>query len=324
MTIEPSIRIEKLTKSFGGVRAVSDVSFSVGKGEILGFLGPNGAGKSTTMRMACGYLRPDSGSASVCGFDAATQSKECRRHIGYLPEGGPLYLDMTADAFLRFIGDARGVTGGKLEERLDFVNVALRLSDVWYRPLDELSKGYRRRVALAQALLHDPEVLILDEPTDGLDPNQKREVHRLIEDMAKEKAVVLSTHILEEVERLCTRTTLIAKGEIVARGTLQEVRARAGGESRLCLSFRKALPKDALKQLETVKHVRGVEKLSDAGDVYAIDTAPGKNALAEIAQTLAERKIYPDRIEERAPSLQDAFCALTGGSAEPETVRDAA
>ena len=176
MANAPYVRIENLSKRFGDTQAVTDASFSVSKGEILGFLGPNGAGKSTTMRMICGYVRPSGGDVYVRETNVREDPVACRKHIGYLPEGGPLYLDMTTDAFLRFIGDSRALYGKKLETRLDFVNNALRLSDVWYRPLEELSKGYRRRVALAQALLHDPDVLVLDEPTDGLDPNQKREV----------------------------------------------------------------------------------------------------------------------------------------------------
>jgi ABC-2 type transport system ATP-binding protein len=318
MRQEPYIKIDGLSKRFGHVLAVDGVSFSVDKGEILGFLGPNGAGKSTTMRIASGYLRPTAGSVFVLGKDVQAEPMECRRHIGYLPEGGPLYLDMTADAFLRFVGAARGLQGGRLEERLDFVNEALQLAEVWNRPLETLSKGYRRRVALAQALLHDPDVLILDEPTDGLDPNQKREVHRLIKTMAETKAVVLSTHILEDAEQLCARTVMIAGGKIVARGTLDDVRAKAGDCYFLRISLPKKLPEELLQALGRIKHVRSAEIANPERGAaeYVISVKQGKAALAEVVKLLAEKGIYAEHVSERRPSLLDAFHQLTaaGGS----------
>jgi ABC-2 type transport system ATP-binding protein len=208
------IQAKGLVKDFGPFRAVSGVSFHVEKGHVLGFLGPNGAGKSTTMKMLTGFLTPTSGSATIHGHDVATAPIEAKRHLGYLPERGPLYGEMTAAEFLTFIGRARALGGARLREAVDRAVDLCRIGEIRHRLLNTLSKGYRQRVGLAQALLHDPPCLILDEPTDGLDPNQKDVVRALIRDMGREKAIILSTHILEEVEALCTRVILIDRGTI--------------------------------------------------------------------------------------------------------------
>jgi ABC-2 type transport system ATP-binding protein len=212
------IEIEGLSKRFGRLSAVRDVSFALNRGEVLGFLGPNGAGKSTTMKMITGYLEPTAGHARVAGEDVVARPLAARRRLGYLPEGAPLYGDMTPAGLLRFVAQVRGLTPPRWRERRDWVVARLDLSEVWHRPIDTLSKGFKRRVGLAQAILHDPEVLILDEPTDGLDPNQKHEVRGLLAEMAAEKAIVVSTHILEEVEAVCTRAIVIARGAVVADG----------------------------------------------------------------------------------------------------------
>lgn len=321
MAQDSYIRISDVTKRFGSVRAAEGVSLAATKGEIVGFLGPNGAGKSTTMRIATGYLRPDSGTVTAMGFDIAADSKACRACIGYLPEGGPLYTDMTPDGFLRFVGKARGLSGARLEQRLDFVCFSLDIAHVWRRPIETLSKGFRRRVALAQALLHDPEILILDEPTDGLDPNQKREVHNLIEAMAKEKAVILSTHILEEVERLCTRAVMIANGCVVARGTVGEIRDRAGEDYFLDLTLSQPLADAARKALENIRNVRAV--LSDGRDdsTYSLAVKRGKRVLADVDKILREQQITLERATERHPTLQDAFYRLTDPKAKKEEER---
>jgi len=209
------IEVEGLTKSFGALVAVADVNLRVAKGDVLGFLGPNGAGKTTTMRMITGFLRPDSGRISVGGQDALS----ARAQIGYLAEGAPGYDDMTARQFLAFCGRTRGLAGHKLRDAIDQTRQTCDLGSVMDRKLETLSKGFRRRVGLAQAILHDPDVLILDEPTDGLDPNQKHTVRRLIPAMSPGKAILLSTHILEEVEAVCTRTVIIAAGRIRADDT---------------------------------------------------------------------------------------------------------
>ncbi|PKL44099.1 MAG: hypothetical protein CVV39_08420 [Planctomycetes bacterium HGW-Planctomycetes-1] len=223
------IKIKELRKNFGPIVAVDGVSFGVEKGQVLGFLGPNGAGKSTVMRMLACFLRPDSGTASVCGYDIIKNPMQVRQNIGYLAENVPAYSDMTAGAFLNFICDARGLEGKKRKEALDKIVAMCHIESVYHQTIETLSKGYKRRVGLAQALIHDPQVLILDEPTDGLDPNQKHEVRGLIEKMAKEKCIVISTHILEEVEAICGRATIIARGKILADSTPEKLKEEYSG-----------------------------------------------------------------------------------------------
>jgi ABC-2 type transport system ATP-binding protein len=210
------IKTEHLTKRYDSVTAVDDVTFSVGPGEVLGFLGPNGAGKTTTMRMIAGFVAPTSGKASICGHDIETDPIGAKSSLGYLPEGAPTYGEMTVRRFLEFIADLRRLEGTQRKTRLDYVIDRLQLSGVLEQSIETLSKGFRRRVGLAQAIVHDPPVLILDEPTDGLDPNQKHEVRTLINDMARDKIIVISTHILEEVDAVCTRAIIIARGKIIA------------------------------------------------------------------------------------------------------------
>jgi ABC-2 type transport system ATP-binding protein len=213
------ITIDRLSKRFGPITAVDGVSFAVARGEVLGFLGPNGAGKTTTMRMLTGFLAPDAGRALVCGYDIVTHPIDAKKRLGYMPEGAPAYADMTPRAFLGFIADMRGYAGAEKRARIDRAADSTHIRDVMEQPIETLSRGYKRRVGLAQALLHDPEVLVLDEPTDGLDPNQKHEIRELIKQMAPQKAIVISTHILEEVDAICSRAVIIAHGRIVADGT---------------------------------------------------------------------------------------------------------
>lgn len=212
------IEIEALTKSFNGFVAVDRVTLTVGRGAVLGFLGPNGAGKSTTMKMIAGFLAPSSGTARVSGIDVRVDPLEAKRQIGYLPEGAPAYPDMTAGDFLDFVADVRGLKGTERRKRLDDAIERVAIGPVLGQSIETLSKGFKRRVGLAQAILHDPPVLILDEPTDGLDPNQKHHVRELIRAMSPSKAIVISTHILEEVEAICTHATIIARGRVVADG----------------------------------------------------------------------------------------------------------
>ena len=220
------IELDGLTKRFGAFTAVDNLSFSVMRGEVLGFLGPNGAGKSTTMRMLAGFMTPTSGTARIGGHDVRTDSLAARASMGFLPEGAPTYPEMTVEGFLRFVGRIRGYHGGALVARIDRAIGLTTLDGVRLQPIETLSKGFKRRVGLAQALLHDPDVLVLDEPTDGLDPNQKHEVRSLIRQMAKDKAIVISTHILEEVDTICTRAIVIAHGRIVADDTPAGLQAR--------------------------------------------------------------------------------------------------
>ncbi len=213
------ISVKELRRSFGPILAVDDISFDVAKGEVLGFLGPNGAGKTTAMRMLACFLTPDSGTATVCGHDIIREPVAVRQAIGYLAENAPAYYEMTVAGFLSFVCDARQITGKAKKEAIDRIVPMCSISSVYHQTIDTLSKGYRRRVGLAQALIHDPDVLILDEPTDGLDPNQKHEVRRLINRMTHNKCIIISTHILEEVEEVCTRTIIIARGKILVDST---------------------------------------------------------------------------------------------------------
>jgi len=221
------IEVNNLYKTFGRIRAVNDVSFKIEKGEVLGFLGPNGAGKTTTMRMITGFLPPTSGSATICGHNVADDPVAVKTAIGYLPENAPTYGSMTVTGFLKFIADLRGFHGKTRQPRVEKVIEQCRLEKVRHQTISTLSKGYKQRVCFAQAVLHDPQVLIMDEPTDGLDPNQKHLVRKMIKDMAKEKAIIISTHILEEVDAICTRTIIINNGAIVANGTPEELKSRS-------------------------------------------------------------------------------------------------
>jgi ABC-2 type transport system ATP-binding protein len=218
------ITVDKLRRSFGSILAVDDISFEVKKGEVLGFLGPNGAGKSTTMKMLACFIEPDSGTAEICGHDIRKEPVGVRACMGYLAENAPAYGEMTVGSFLNFICDAREISGTKRKQALDRIVPMCSIESVYHQSIETLSKGYKRRVGLAQALIHDPQVLILDEPTDGLDPNQKHEVRTLINKMASEKCIIISTHILEEVEAICSRTIIIARGKILADSTPKELK----------------------------------------------------------------------------------------------------
>jgi ABC-2 type transport system ATP-binding protein len=218
------ISVDRLCRTFGSIIAVDDISFEVHKGQVLGFLGPNGAGKSTAMKMLACFLEPDSGTASICGYDIRRDPINVRKCLGYLSENAPAYGEMTVGSFLNFICDAREIRGAKRRQALDRIVSMCSIGSVYHQNIETLSKGYKRRVGLAQALIHDPQVLILDEPTDGLDPNQKYEVRGLINRMAGEKCIIISTHILEEAEAICTRTVIIARGKILADSTPKELK----------------------------------------------------------------------------------------------------
>jgi ABC-2 type transport system ATP-binding protein len=242
-----TIKTEHLSKRYASLTAVDDVSFEVQPGEVLGFLGPNGAGKTTTMRMLAGFVTPTSGRASICGHDITTSALAAKSNLGYLPEGAPLYGEMKVARFLEFIADLRKLDGDLRKRRLDYVTERLQLGKVLEQSIETLSKGFRRRVGLAQALLHNPPVLILDEPTDGLDPNQKHEVRTLINEMARDKIIVISTHILEEVDAVCTRVIIIARGKLVADDTPQGLAAKSRYHNAVSLKL------DSAEQLAAVR-----------------------------------------------------------------------
>ncbi len=240
------IKVENLVKSFSGKLAVNDVSFTVERGEVLGFLGPNGAGKSTTMRMVTGFIPPTSGRVTIGGHDIVEDPLPAKRLFGYLPENAPGYADMTVHGFLNFAAELRGLQGEARKRAVSHAVELCFLENVLHQTIDTLSKGYKHRTGLAQALIHDPDVLVMDEPTDGLDPNQKYEVRNLIKHMGEKKAIIFSTHILEEVEAACTRVIIIDRGRIVANGTPQELKARSP-EGRLDDVFRSITLPDTVK-----------------------------------------------------------------------------
>ncbi|MFC1772532.1 ABC transporter ATP-binding protein [Pseudomonadota bacterium] len=255
-----AIEVSSLSKDFGAFTAVSDVSFDVRSGEVLGFLGPNGAGKSTTMKMITGFLAPTQGQIRVAGFDVSRNPIEVKRRIGYLPEGAPAYDDMTATAFLEFIARIRGYRGRERRERVAMAIDKANLGSVAHKPIETLSKGFKRRVGLAQAILHDPPILVMDEPTDGLDPNQKHEVRELIREMAKDKAILISTHILEEVDAICDRAIIIAHGSLLFDGTPKQLVAMSSLHNAVRISFEGDIPtaaRDYLGRLDEVAEVIG-------------------------------------------------------------------
>ena len=311
------LEIENLTKRYGQHTVVDDLSFRCEPGEVLGFLGPNGAGKSTTMKMVTGFVPPSAGRVSVCGLDIDQASLEARRCIGYLPEGAPCYPEMTPSSFLEFIADIRGLTPAERKTRLDSVIEALHLGPVLDQSIDTLSKGFKRRVGLAQAILHDPKVLILDEPTDGLDPNQKHEVRELIRSMATNKLIVLSTHILEEVEAVCTRAIIIANGSILADDTPEQLarRSRSHNAVRLCVGANESFDQvqAALVQLVSVDSVE-VDRGSRTITALARTEARDGETWQEVFDLISRQNWDITGLQLEVGQLDQVFREITGGS----------
>lgn len=277
-----------MAKVFGSKRAVDGVSFAVERGEVLGFLGPNGAGKSTTMRMITGFIPPSSGTVSVCGFDIMENPLPAKRVIGYLPENAPAYTDMTVHGFLSFAAEIRGLKGDAKKRAVSRVVEMCFLEPVQHQSVETLSKGYRHRTCFAQSIIHDPDVLILDEPTDGLDPNQKHEVRSLIRRMGEKKAIIFSTHILEEVDAVCTRAIIIDRGKIVANGTPHELRQKsdwAGAVTLRVSGINGAALHQKLAQLPTVKRAA---ILKESGNTVTARAYPKPNVNGELARSISE------------------------------------
>ena len=307
------IEVKSLSKRFGSVQAVDNVSFSVGRGEVLGFLGPNGAGKSTTMKIITGYLPPSAGTALVCGHDIQADPFAVHQRIGYLPEGAPLYGDMTPENFLAFVATVRGLEGAAKRKRLDEVIKRIGLGEVLFRRIDSLSKGFKRRVGLAQAIIHDPEVLILDEPTDGLDPNQKRLVRDLIREMAPKKAIVISTHILEEVDAVCDRVVIIDQGKVVNDGTPAELHARASDHNAVIMRLTGEEARRAIKALRDLEDVRSVAGTPLADGTSEVIVAPreGRFIADRVANALRQMSIAPREIRTEQGRLDTVFHDIT-------------
>jgi ABC-2 type transport system ATP-binding protein len=287
----PMIEIQQLTKVFDTRPAVDQVTFTVRPGEVLGFLGPNGAGKSTTMKMLTGFLPPTSGGARICGHEVTEDPIAAQRCIGYLPEGAPLYPDMTPASLLQFVSQARSMERAHARQRTGEVVALVGIESVMKQRIDTLSKGFKRRVGLAAAILHDPQVLILDEPTDGLDPNQKEEVRKLIRSMAQDKVIVLSTHILEEVEAVCTRAIIIAEGRVLFDGTPAELRARSTTHGAVALHLAGTQADAASKALNGLAEVERVEVLAGDPDedllrlrAYGAGEAPLLRPITDLAR----------------------------------------
>jgi len=307
------VEADSLRKSFGSIRAVNDISLSVQQGEVLGFLGPNGAGKSTTMKMITGFLEPDHGTAQICGIDIATEPKAAKGQLGYLPEGAPLYTEMTPRSFLSFIAAVRGFDGKAREAAVDMAIERTALNAVVDQRIETLSKGYKRRVGLAQAILHDPPVLIMDEPTDGLDPNQKHHVRDLIKEMAAEKAIIVSTHILEEVDAVCSRVVVINKGRIVADGTAEDLMRRAPYHGAVAIRIAEERASQVIDGLSAHAGVARVETLGKLNGHVSLRAIPanGEAIATDVASLLREKQIAVEELFVERGKLDDVFRDIT-------------
>jgi ABC-2 type transport system ATP-binding protein len=307
------IEVKHLSRRYGELLAVDNLSFRVEPGEVLGFLGPNGAGKTTTMRMIAGFLAPSAGSIEVMGTPVSQDSLASRQCMGYLPEGAPVYPEMRVGRFLEFIAKVRGLRGAWQLERLRYVSGRLSLDGVWNKPIDTLSKGFRRRVGLAQAILHDPAVLILDEPTDGLDPNQKHEVRELIREMAHDKIIIVSTHILEEVHAVCSRAMIIARGRLLADDTPDALRARSVRHNAVVIEPEPG--SDLPSGLDRLPGVAGVELGADQ-QCLTVLAKSGQRVYTQVADFLREKQVPVRSLHVEQGHLDDVFRRITADAEE--------
>lgn len=316
--MEKMIALSGLTKKFGPILAVDDINLTVKRGEVVGFLGPNGAGKTTTMRMITGFLLASAGTAEVCGFDVARDPISVKQKIGYVPEGAPLYDDMTPKLFLEFIAGVRGISGDQVKSRIDEVVEKVRLGDMLHRPIETLSKGYKRRVALAQAMLHDPEVLILDEPTDGLDPNQKDQVRNLINEMAKDKAIVISTHILEEVEAVCTRAVIISSGKLVFDGTPEDMERKSTRYNAVSIRLKEALVEKAQSEISGIANVKEIKNVNQSNGMATLLVRPNDDnvIISDVSERIRSGGLEVDEVRAERGDMFEVFHNLTEGGGE--------
>ncbi len=305
------IIVENLTKIYGTQRAVDDISFRVKTGEVLGFLGPNGAGKTTTMKAITTYLLPNEGNISVGQFTLRDQPDEIRRHIGYLPENNPLYEEMPVIDYLRYVADLQEIEKTKIRKRILEMVRLCGLEGEKHKKIGELSKGYKQRVGLAQALIHDPEVLILDEPTSGLDPNQIVEIRELIKKIGKEKTVILCSHILAEVEATCDRILIISKGKIVADGTAEELRKRTHGKELLKVKIEDGDPNTIFKSLQALEPVETVDFIKTEDQSFEIQSKPGLSSRRAIFNLCVSKGWVLTGISSIETKLEDIFRELT-------------
>jgi ABC-2 type transport system ATP-binding protein len=305
------IEAKGLTKYYGSFPAIENVSFTINRGEVVGFLGPNAAGKTTTMRILTGFMPPTSGSATVAGYDVLTQSLEMRKHIGYLPESVPLYLDETVSGYLNYMGALRGMDANARKKRIADVVEICRLEDYVDTHIGKLSKGYRQRVGIAQAILHEPDVLIMDEPTIGIDPIQVVETRKLIRDLGKEHTLILSTHILPEASVVCQRVLIIHEGQIVAEDKPENLAERLQGMQRIDVEVRG--PRSDVAQ--ALRNIKGIQKLSWTGEgdqiVYTMEARLGSDLRAEVARTVVQRGWSLLRLVPVSMSLEEIFLRLT-------------
>jgi ABC-2 type transport system ATP-binding protein len=304
------ITLNNVTKRFGPTVAVDDVSFSVDRGEVVGFLGPNGAGKSTTMRLITNFLEPESGAVLIDGTDVRDDPVAAKGRIGYLPENNPLYVDMLVSEYLSFVGDLRGVSQDGPGSELDDAVQATGIAEVFYRPIAELSKGYRQRLGLAAAILHRPDYLILDEPTEGLDPNQRQEIRKLIREIGREHTVLLSTHVLPEVEETCRRIIVIHEGKIVADGSTKELLARARTTRSVVVEVEGADVEAAVSALPGIEEVADRDE-RDGRTRLVLAVAPGPDPRPQIFKLAMEKEWVLWELHEETGSLQDLFSQLT-------------
>ena len=311
------IVVDALSKQFGQFQAVDEISFEVQRGEVVGFLGPNGAGKSTTMKMLTCYLPPTSGNAEVNGFSINSQTLQVQEQIGYLPESAPSYNEMQVEEFLSFIGEVRGYTGSELRRRVGRVLELTSLQEARKQIIDTLSKGFRQRTCLAQALIHDPPVLILDEPTDGLDPNQKHEVRELIRRMSEERTILVSTHILEEVEAVCTRALIISEGRLVGLGTPDELLSQSIYRNAITLSVSGVNAETFLEDLNGLEQVYSVERLEDMPNgaiTVRVFPKDRESISSELEKFLKKKKMSIEQFFVERGRLDEVFRKLTLGN----------